>query len=202
MQHDGCADSEHPDCAAAWPVFEISTVRSVALHADAGRAAWHVACVRIADRHATAHAPTDTMNDRGPLTDDAIAFIREQAFLIVATADAAGNSDCSYRGRQPRGDGLFAPLVHMPDRRTLVLPDFAGNNLLNTIGNLLVNPAIALLFVDFVRQTTWLVQGRATLDEDAGSRAHLWPDALRYLVINVERAQARADAALPPLVPA
>lgn len=175
-------------------------MRAGALPVEARRRVWHVACVRITDPHATAHAPTDTMNDRGPLTDDAIAFIREQAFLIVATADAAGNGDCSYRGRQPRADGSFTPLVHIPDRRTLVLPDFAGNNLLNTIGNLLVNPAIALLFVDFVRQTTWLVQGRATLDEDAQARAHLWPDALRYLVIDVERAQARADAALPPLV--
>ncbi|WP_367190196.1 pyridoxamine 5'-phosphate oxidase family protein [Burkholderia sp. Ed8] len=175
-------------------------MRGTALHADAGRAAWHVACVRPDDRHATAFAPPDTMNDPCPLTDDAIAFIREQAFLIVATADAAGNGDCSYRGRQPRGDGSFEPLVHLPDRRTLVLPDFAGNNLFNTIGNLLVNPAIALLFVDFVRQTTWLVQGRATIDEDAASRAHLWPDALRYVVVDVERAQARADAALPPLV--
>ena len=140
------------------------------------------------------------MSDPAPLSDDAVAFIREQAFLIVATANTAGDSDCSYRGRQPRADGSLCQLVDLPDRRTLVLPDFAGNNLFNTIGNLLVNPAIALLFVDFVGQTTWLVQGRATIDEDAGSRAHLWPDALRYVVVDVERAHARADEALPPLV--
>lgn len=140
------------------------------------------------------------MNDPGPLSDDAVAFIHAQAFLIVATANAAGDSDCSYRGRQPRADGSFAPLVDLPDRRTLVLPDFAGNNLFNTIGNLLVNPAIALLFVDFVRQTTWLVQGRATIDEEAGSHAQLWPDARRYVVVEVESAHARADAGLPPLV--
>ncbi|HDR9360165.1 pyridoxamine 5'-phosphate oxidase family protein [Burkholderia vietnamiensis] len=140
------------------------------------------------------------MTDPAPLSDDAVAFIQEQAFLIVATANAAGDADCSYRGRQPRADGSFAPLVHVADRRTLVLPDFAGNNLFNTIGNLLVNPSIALLFVDFVRQTTWLVQGRATVDEDAGSHAQLWPDARRYVVVAVERAQARADARLPPLV--
>lgn len=140
------------------------------------------------------------MNDPGPLSDDAVAFIREQAFLIVATANTAGDSDCSYRGRQPRADGSWYPLVDLPDRRTLVLPDFAGNNLFNTIGNLLVNPAIALLFVDFVRQTTWLVQGRATIDENAESHAHLWPDALRYVVVEVERAHVRTDAALPPLV--
>lgn len=140
------------------------------------------------------------MNDPGPLSDDAVAFIHAQAFLIVATANAAGDSDCSYRGRQPRTDGSFAPLVDLPDRRTLVLPDFAGNNLFNTIGNLLVNPAIALLFVDFVRQTTWLVQGRATIDEEAGSHAQLWPDARRYVVVEVESAHARADAGLPPLV--
>ncbi|WP_175715811.1 pyridoxamine 5'-phosphate oxidase family protein [Burkholderia ambifaria] len=140
------------------------------------------------------------MNEPGPLSDDAVAFIREQAFLLVATANTAGDSDCSYRGRQPRADGSIAPLVDLPDRRTLVLPDFAGNNLFNTIGNLLVNPAIALLFVDFVRQTTWLVQGRATIDEDAGSHAHLWPTALRYVVVDVESAHARAEAGLPSLV--
>ncbi|KWI62267.1 pyridoxamine 5'-phosphate oxidase [Burkholderia pseudomultivorans] len=140
------------------------------------------------------------MSPAGPLTDDAIAFIREQAFLIVATADADGNGDCSYRGRQPRADGSFEPLVEVADAGTLVLPDFAGNNLFNTIGNLLVNPAIALLFVDFVRRTTWLVQGRATIDEDAARWAHRWPDARRQVVVAVERAQSRADAALPPLV--
>ncbi|HKT62195.1 pyridoxamine 5'-phosphate oxidase family protein [Burkholderia sp. 22313] len=140
------------------------------------------------------------MNDPGPLGDDAVAFIREQAFVIVATANAAGDSDCSYRGRQPRADGSFDPLVDLPDRRTLVLPDFAGNNLFNTIGNLLVNPAIALLFVDFIGQTTWLVQGHATIDEDAGRHAHLWPDARRYVIVEVTSAHARADAALPPLV--
>ncbi|WP_321807141.1 pyridoxamine 5'-phosphate oxidase family protein [Burkholderia sp. BCC1993] len=140
------------------------------------------------------------MNQPGPLSDDAVAFIHSQAFLIVATANATGDADCSYRGRQPRADGSFAPLVDLPDRRTLVLPDFAGNNLFNTIGNLLVNPAIALLFVDFVRQTTWLVQGRATIDEEARSRAQLWPDAPRYVVVDVESAHARADAGLPPLV--
>ncbi|EGC98305.1 putative FMN flavoprotein, partial [Burkholderia sp. TJI49] len=51
----------------------------------ARRGAWHVACVRRAHPHAAAFAPPDTMSPAGPLTDDAIAFIREQAFLIVAT---------------------------------------------------------------------------------------------------------------------
>ncbi|PCE31112.1 pyridoxamine 5'-phosphate oxidase family protein [Burkholderia ubonensis] len=142
------------------------------------------------------------MNRPGPLSADAIAFIREQAFLIVATANAAGDADCSYRGRQPRGDGTFEPLVDAPDRGTLVLPDFAGNNLFNTLGNLLVNPGIALLFVDFARQTTWRVQGRASIDEDARRWAHIWPAAQRYVVVAVDTADRRTDAGLPMLVPA
>ncbi|KAB0640901.1 pyridoxamine 5'-phosphate oxidase [Burkholderia stagnalis] len=142
------------------------------------------------------------MTRHGPLSADAIAFIRAQAFLIVATSNPAGDSDCSYRGRQPRADGTFEPLVDIPDAGTLVLPDFAGNNLFNTIGNLLVNPAIAQLFVDLPRETSWLVQGRATIDEDARRWAHLWPDAQRYVVVAVDDAHARADAGLPNLVPA
>ncbi|MBN3791410.1 pyridoxamine 5'-phosphate oxidase family protein [Burkholderia sp. Ac-20353] len=142
------------------------------------------------------------MHPHGPLSADAIAFIREQAFLIVATANAAGDSDCSYRGRQPRSDSTFEPLVDVPDPGTLVLPDFAGNNLFNTIGNLLVNPGIALLFVDFPRKTTWLVQGHATVDEDARRWAHIWPAAQRYVVVAVDGAHQRADDALPLLVSA
>lgn len=142
------------------------------------------------------------MTRHGPLSADALAFIRAQAFLIVATANAAGDSDCSYRGRQPRADGTFEPLVEAPDAGTLVLPDFAGNNLLNTLGNLLVNPDIALLFVDFPSGTSWLVHGRATINEDAHRWAHLWPAALRYVVVAVDGAHARAETGLPRLVPA
>ncbi|MCO8648398.1 pyridoxamine 5'-phosphate oxidase family protein [Burkholderia multivorans] len=177
-------------------VFGIFTTRACVPAAIA----WHAACVCIAHRPSPAAPPIRSMHAPAPLTDDAIAFIREQAFLIVATSDDAGNSDCSYRGRQPLADGSPTPLVTCVDARTLVLPDFAGNNLFNTIGNLLVNPAIALLFVDFVRQTTWLVQGRATIDEDAGRFAALWPDARRYVIVDVECAQPRTDAMLPPLV--
>lgn len=139
------------------------------------------------------------MNHEG-LSAEAVAFIRAQSFLIVATANAAGDSDCSYRGRQPRGDGTFEPLVEVLDPGTLVLPDFAGNNLFNTLGNLLVNPGIALLFVDFPRKTAWMVQGRATIDEDPDRWASIWPEARRYVVVAVDDAHAFTDAELPALV--
>ena len=80
----------------------------------------------------------------------------------------------------------------------LVFPDYPGNNLFNTIGNLLEHPALALLFVDFARQSTVLVQGRAAL---AGPDPD-WPTAPRTIAVADCRVLRAPVAGLPHLVPA
>ncbi|MCL5059351.1 MAG: pyridoxamine 5'-phosphate oxidase family protein [Candidatus Thermoplasmatota archaeon] len=60
---------------------------------------------------------------------------------VIATADAAGYCDCSYRGRETAGVAV--------DPTVLVFPDYPGNGLFNSLGNVLVNPHIGLLFIDF-----------------------------------------------------
>lgn len=65
--------------------------------------------------------------------------------------------DASHRGGE-RG------FVRMADERTLVFPDYAGNNLFNTVGNLLVDPRAGLLFVDFEQGNLLQLTGRASVD--------------------------------------
>ena len=114
----------------------------------------------------------------------------------MGSASAAGACDCSYRGRQT--EGAPEPLLRVAGDGTLVFPDYPGNNLFNTIGNLLEHPQIALLFVDFARQCTVQLQGQARL---AGPDA-AWPTAPRTIVVEVRGVQRAAVAGLPHLEPA
>ena len=75
-------------------------------------------------------------------TDDDRAFIQRCAMFFVATADAHGRPDCSYKGGLPG-------FVRILDDRTLAFPDYDGNGMYRSWGNLLVNPHVGLLFLDF-----------------------------------------------------
>ncbi|MGH6616116.1 pyridoxamine 5'-phosphate oxidase family protein [Sphingomonas sp.] len=75
------------------------------------------------------------------------AFIAASPFLIMASHDGRGNTDCS-----PRGD--FPGFVEVIDDHHLLLPDRPGNNRLDSLVNILACPTIGLLFlVPSIRQT-------------------------------------------------
>lgn len=123
-------------------------------------------------------------------------WLEAQPFCLLGSASAAGDCDCSYRGHQ--AEGVAEPLLRVEDNTLLVLPDYPGNNLFNTMGNLLEQPEIALLFVDFARQSTVLLQGQARL---AGPDA-AWPAAPRTIAVEVRQVLHAAVAGLPHLEPA
>ncbi len=69
-------------------------------------------------------------------------------------AKAAEGVDVSHRGGKPG-------FVRVDDERTLTFPDFVGNFMFNTIGNLLLNPRAGLLFIDFVKGNLLYLTGTA-----------------------------------------
>ena len=73
-------------------------------------------------------------------TDADKAFIEALPFFFLATADAQGRPDCSYKG----GDPGFVRIL-APDR--LVFPDYDGNGMFRSLGNVEVNPHVGLLFL-------------------------------------------------------
>lgn len=129
-------------------------------------------------------------------------FLEGQPFFFLATANARGECDCSFRGCESNASGEPYPLLRVLDERTLVFPDFSGNRLYNSLGNLLANPHVGLLFVDFQQRMRMRVNGRACIVEEAAAYADVWPTALRYVVVTVAQAYPNCKARIPRMIPA
>lgn len=96
---------------------------------------------------------------RQAFTADDRAFIQACNMCFVASADAQGRPDCSYKGGMPG-------FVQVLDDRTLALPDYDGNGMYRSWGNLAVNPQVGLLFIDFEKPRRLRVNGRASISAD------------------------------------
>src|ERR1051326_9525098 len=79
---------------------------------------------------------------RDHIDDDDRAFIEARDMFFLATADAEGRPQCSYKG----GDPGF---VRVLDEHTIAFPNYDGNGMFLTAGNALVNPRVGLLFISF-----------------------------------------------------
>jgi predicted pyridoxine 5'-phosphate oxidase superfamily flavin-nucleotide-binding protein len=99
------------------------------------------------------------------------AFIERMDMFFLATADAEGRPQCSYKG----GDPGF---VHVLDEHTVAFPNYDGNGMYLSMGNLLVNPNVGMLFIDFTakRPTRLRLNGVASIDERDELVAE-WPGA-------------------------
>jgi len=108
---------------------------------------------RLADR-------IDERLVRDWIDDDDRAFIERCDMLFLATADAEGRPQCSYKG----GDAGFVRVV---DEHTIAFPNYDGNGMYLSAGNALVNPNVGLLFVNFeVRKRLRLNGVAAHVDDD------------------------------------
>jgi PPOX class probable FMN-dependent enzyme len=97
------------------------------------------------------------------------AFIALSPFLALGTSDADGRQDVSPRGDPPG-------FVKVLDDRTLLIPDRPGNNLLDSLSNIVANPEVGLLFVIPGFDETLRVNGRADVVRDAALLAPLAVD--------------------------
>jgi len=102
-------------------------------------------------------------------TADDRAFVERLDMFFLATADAAGQPTCSYKG----GDPGFVRVI---DDRTLAFPNYDGNGMYLSMGNLSTNPAVGLLFIDFERQRRMRVDGTAEIVMGDELLAH-YPEA-------------------------
>ena len=86
-------------------------------------------------------------------------FIEQADMFFMATCDHRGLPTCSYKG----GDPGFITVV---DDGCIAFPNYDGNGKYQSMGNLLKNPNVGLLFVDFVGQARLRLQGVVSIDED------------------------------------
>jgi len=96
---------------------------------------------------------------RSEFTDDDRKFIETRPLFFLATADAQGRPDCSYKGGRPG-------FVRVVAAHTLAFPSYDGNGMFKSLGNILVNPHVGLLFIDFESPNRLRVNGQASFSED------------------------------------
>ena len=86
-------------------------------------------------------------------------FIEQRDMFFLATCDAHGQPNCSYKGGEPG-------FVRVIDPQTLIFPSYDGNGMFISLGNVLTNANVGLLFVDFERQRRLRVNGVASISSD------------------------------------
>src|SRR5712671_5440723 len=77
---------------------------------------------------------------RAEFSDDDRKFVESCSYFFIATADAAGRPDCSFKGGAPG-------FVRVTGPSELAFPDYDGNGMFKSLGNLAVNPHVGLLFI-------------------------------------------------------
>jgi predicted pyridoxine 5'-phosphate oxidase superfamily flavin-nucleotide-binding protein len=84
-------------------------------------------------------------------------FIERRDMFFLATVDADGHANCSYKGGEPG-------FVRVIDERTIAFPNYDGNGMYLSMGNVLTTGEVGLLFIDFEQQHRMRLNGEATID--------------------------------------
>lgn len=174
---------------------------------------YHTGSRRLQDRFDTRRL-ADRLDQKflsRPIIDaDDRAFIERMDMFFLATADGDGRPQCSYKG----GDPGF---VRVLDERTVAFPNYDGNGMYLSTGNLLLNPHIGMLFIDFTsaRPSRLRLNGTASVDEQDELLDHypgaqfivrvtatqVFPNCPRYIhrmeVVERSRFVPRADHETP-----
>ncbi|MBF6328567.1 pyridoxamine 5'-phosphate oxidase family protein [Nocardia transvalensis] len=138
------------------------------------------------------------------LNPQMIDFVRQMDMAFIATSDKHGECDASFRAGKPG-------FLHIIDERTLAYPEYRGNGVMASLGNILENPHVGILMVDFVRDLIGLhINGSARIVDDNALRRCV-PDLPpaergripdRWVVVDVEEAYIHCRKHIPHLVPA
>lgn len=125
------------------------------------------------------------------------AFVAAQGMMFLATSDAGGNCDNTLRAG-PTG------FVVVLDERRVAWPEYRGNGVLASRGNIVENPHVGLLFVDFVDDVIGLhVNGRATLRDGGDFEARAGADTVpgrrpeHWVVAHVDEAYIHCGKHIP-----
>ena len=140
---------------------------------------------------------------RADLSEKMKELIRRQEMVFVATADGKGNCDSSPRFGAPG-------FVEIIDSKRLAYPEFRGNGVFASLGNIRENPHVGLVFVDFFDSTVGLhVNGTVEIFSPEQAPAELASREYRdrkgksilerWLVIDVDEAYIHCSKHVPRL---
>jgi predicted pyridoxine 5'-phosphate oxidase superfamily flavin-nucleotide-binding protein len=87
------------------------------------------------------------------------AFIEGADMFFLATVDESGQPSCSYKGGAPG-------FVRVVDPRTLAFPNYDGNGMFLSMGNIAQSHKVGMLFIDFERPRRMRLSGEARISEN------------------------------------
>jgi hypothetical protein len=91
------------------------------------------------------------------LTEDDAEFIEAMDMFFLATVDADGHPNCSYKGGEPG-------FVRVVDETTIAFPNYDGNGMYMSMGNVAATGEVGMLFIDFEEQHRMRLNGTASID--------------------------------------
>ena len=141
----------------------------------------------LADRLADKVARTE-------FTDDDKAFIESLPYFFLATADIEGRPDCSFKGGAPG-------FVRVTGPSELVFPDYDGNGMFKSLGNLVANRNVGLLFIAMHGAPKRLRVNGTKSDADVAQHTLLAADIKRFLERPADAAKMLPAAPAPPGAP-
>ncbi|HCU53051.1 MAG TPA: pyridoxamine 5'-phosphate oxidase [Gammaproteobacteria bacterium] len=103
------------------------------------------------------------------MTESEKAFVQSRMMFFIATVDERGHANCSYRGGAPG-------FVRVVDDHTIAFPNYDGNGMFLSMGNVLNSGQVGLLFIDFERPQRMRFNGVASIDYDDPLKA-TYPEA-------------------------
>jgi len=141
----------------------------------------------------------------GQLTPKMIEFIGRMEMAFVATSDMSGECDCTFRAG-PAG------FLRVLDERTIAYPEFRGNGVMASLGNLLENPHVGIIMIDFTHDLIGLhVNGEAEIITPATMQVldrglpeettNAGRRPLRWVLVRVTEAYIHCSKHIPKLVP-
>ncbi len=106
------------------------------------------------EKRASAFYKTQLLDHLNP---EMCQFIAQQEFVFISTSDSNGECDASFRAGHPG-------FVQVLGKQTLIFPEYRGNGVLASMGNISENPHIGMVFIDFYKTTIGLhVNGKAEI---------------------------------------
>lgn len=144
------------------------------------QAVYHAKMRALQDRYGTRRL-ADALAEhrrRAVFSEEDVAFIEAQPAFFLATADADGAPDCSYKGALPGHVRVTGPAA-------LSFPSLDGNGMYRSLGNILANPQVGILFIAYGEPARLRVNGRAQIDFDDKRLAEI-PGAELMVRVEVE----------------
>ena len=139
------------------------------------------------------------------LTPRMTEFIGRTEMAFIATSDASGECDCSFRAGE-------AGFIRVLDERTIAYPEFRGNGVMASLGNIVENQHVGILMIDFTQDLIGLhVNGAAEIVTPAYLRAldEYLPEPadnpgrrpVQWVLVRVTEAYIHCSKHIPQLVP-